>query len=155
MSILAKLINDTRNAERFPVELDATVRNAAARPYDVVIDDLSATGFRMVGGPHMEIGAPVSIGFAGIGVQPARVTRLHDDSYGCEFTTPLSVADLSAALTAAPSAPIAFPTLPTQAWLADAPAPHIEPYSGRTKLALAIVLPAALWGAIAAVYWAS
>lgn len=155
MSILAKLINDTRSAERYAVELDATVRNATARPYDVVIEDLSATGFRMVGGPYMDIGAPVSIGFAGIGVQPALVTRIHEDSYGCEFTKPLSVADLSAALTAAPSAPIAFPTLPTQAWLADAPAPHVEPYSSRTKLALAIAVPAALWGAIAAIYWVS
>ena len=155
MSILAKLINDTRNAERFPVGLNATVRNVAARPYDVVIEDLSATGFRMVGGPYMDIGAPVSIGFAGIGVQPARVTRLNDDSYGCEFTKPLSVANLSAALTAAPSAPIAFPASPTQPWLADAPEPHVEPYSGRTKLALAVAVPAALWGAIAAIYWAS
>lgn len=154
MSILAKLIDDARSAERYPVELDATVRNAAARPYDVVIDDLSTTGFRMVGGPHMEIGSPVSIGFAGIGIQPARVTRLHNDSYGCEFVTPLSVADLTAARTAAPTAPIAFPALPTQAWLPATPEPYVEPYSGRTKLALAIIVPAALWGAIAAIYWA-
>lgn len=155
MSITAKLINDVRTAERFSVELDATVRNSAARPYDVVIEDLSATGFRMVGGPFMEIGSPVSIGFSGIGVQPARLTRLHDDSYGCEFIRPLSAAELSAALTAAPTAPIAFPTLPTQAWLADAPEPHVEPYSPQTKLALAIIVPATLWAIIAGIYWAS
>lgn len=155
MAITAKLIDDNRNAERFPVELDATVRNAAARPYDVVLEDLSSTGFRMVGGPDMPIGSAISIGFAGIGVQPARLTRLNDDSYGCEFVKPLTSAELSAAINAAPAAPIAFPTLPTQAWLADAPEPHIEPYSPQTKLALAIIVPATLWAVIAGIYWAS
>lgn len=155
MAIPATLINEGRSSERFPVELDATVRNAAARPYDVVIEDLSTTGFRMVGGPAMVVGDAVSIGFAGIGVQPARLTRLNDDSYGCEFIRPLSPADLSTALHAAPIEPIAFPTLPTQAWLANAPEPHVEPYSPKTKLALAIIAPATLWAVIAGIYWAS
>jgi hypothetical protein len=155
MSITAILIDDDRNAERFPVELDATVRNASAHPFDVLIEDLSATGFRMVGGPPMEIGTPVSIGFAGIGVQPARLTRLHDNSYGCEFITALSPAELSAALTAAPVTPIAFPTPPPQAWLSDVPEPHVEPYSSQTKLALAVTVPIVLWGLIAGIYWAS
>jgi len=155
MAITAKLINDNRNAERFPVELDATVRNAAAKPYDVVLEDLSSTGFRIVGGPDMPIGSAVSIGFAGIGVQPARITRLNDDSYGCEFVKPLSAAELSAALNATPAAPIAFPTLPTQTWMADAPEPHVEPYSPQAKLALAIIVPATLWAIIAGIYLAS
>ena len=154
MSITAKLINDDRSAARFAVELDATVRNASARPFDVVIEDLSATGFRMIGGPILDIGAPVSIGFAGIGVQPARLTRLHGDSYACEFVTPLDPAELSTALSAAPVAPIAFPVRPGQAWLAGAPEPHVEPYSPQTKLALAVILPAVLWGVIASLYWA-
>jgi hypothetical protein len=155
MAIPATLINDDRSAERFQVELDATVRNAAARPYDVVVEDLSATGFRMVGSPAMTVGDRMSIGFAGIGVQPARLTRMHADSYGCEFVRPLSLAELSTALRAAPVEPIAFPTLPTRAWLADAPEPHVEPYSPQTKLALAIIVPATLWAVIAGIFWAS
>lgn len=155
MVILAKLISDARNAERFPVELDATVRNAAARPYDVVIENLSATGFRMVGGPPMTIGTEVSIGFAGIGVRAARLTRLHEASYGCEFVVPLSAEDLSTALVAELGAPIAFPARPGQAWLADAPEPHVEPYSPQTRLALAVLVPIALWGAIVGIYWIS
>jgi len=153
MSIAAKLINDDRNAARFTVELGATVRNASERPFDVVIEDLSATGFRMIGGPVLEIGAPVSIGFAGIGVQSACLTRLHGDSYACEFITPLSAAELFTALKAAPVTPIPFPARPGQAWLADAPEPYVEPYSPQTKLALAIILPTALWALIAGLYW--
>lgn len=155
MSIAAKLINDGRNAARFSVELGATIRDASAHPFDVVIEDLSATGFRMIGGPVIDIGAPVSIGFAGIGVQSACLTRLHGDSYACEFVTPLTTSELSTALTAAPVTPIPFPSRPGQAWLADAPEPHVEPYSPQTKLALAIILPAALWALIASLYWAA
>lgn len=155
MAITAKLISDDRTAERFTVELDATVRNAAARPYDVVVEDLSATGFRMAGGPVMGIGDPVLIGFAGIGVQAARLTRVHDDSYGCEFLQPLRPTDLSTALRAVPTTPIAFPKLPTQAWLADAPEPHVESYSLRTKLALVVSVPATLWAVIIGAYWLS
>jgi hypothetical protein len=155
MAINAKLINDVRTAERFPVELDATVRNAAELPSDVVIEDLSATGFRMVGGPHMEIGSAVSIGFAGIGVRSARLVRHDEGSYACELHQPLSASELSTALNATPVEPIMFPKTPSKTWLADAPEPYVEGYSPKTKLALAIVMPATLWAVIAGIYWAS
>lgn len=152
MAIPATLINDDRSAERFSVEFDATVRNAAARPYDVVVEDLSASGFRIAGGPAMVVGDAISIGFAGIGMQPARLTWMHANSYGCEFIRALSPAELSAALNAAPVTPIAFPM---PASLVDAPEPYVEPYSPQTKLALAIIVPATLWAVIAGIYWAS
>ena len=46
MPFVAKLYDDDRSAERYPVLLDGTLRNPQAEPQDVVIDDLSASGFR-------------------------------------------------------------------------------------------------------------
>jgi len=155
MSITATLINDDRSAERFTVELDATIRNVAARPYDVVIDDLSATGFRMTGGPAMKVGDIISIGFSGIGIQAARLTRIHENNYGCEFLLPLTSADLYTARHSAPLEPITFPSLLDQASLANAPEPYVKPYSPQTKLTLAIAIPIALWGIIVGTYLTS
>lgn len=151
MAISAKLIDDGRTSERFPVELDATVRKAA-QPYDVTVDNLSSSGFRMSGGPAMAVGTIVSIGFAGIGVHEARLMRIDGRVYGCEFVQPLSIANLTAALHATPTAPYVLPTKFDAAQLADAPEPYVQPYPRRVKLALLVVTPVALWGIIWAAF---
>lgn len=150
MAISAQLINDDRASERFPVEIDATVRRAA-RPYDVSIEDLSSSGFRMSGGPAMEIGTTVSIGFAGIGVHEARLMRVDGRHYGCEFVQPLSAADLNTAIHATPVTPHVLPTSLDALQLANAPEPYVEPYSPRVKLAMLVAAPIVLWGLIWAV----
>lgn len=140
MQINAQIISDDRGSERFIASLDATLRDRVTRPHDVMIEDLSLTGFRLSGGPKLNIGEQASIGFAGIGVQQVRVIRQDGNTYGCEFITPITQEKLSAALTAEPVSSIAFPAigpLPFE--------PFVEPYSGRTKLAIATVAAVGGW----------
>ena len=154
MAITAQIISDDRSSERFPAGLNATLRDQVTRPHDVMIDDLSLTGFRLSGGPAMALGSEASIGFAGIGVHQARVTRQDGDVYGCEFVTPITQEMLTRALTAGPVAPIAFPTAAGPSLLDHVPEPYVEPYSGRTKLAIATVAAAAGWAVAAGLYFA-
>jgi hypothetical protein len=153
MAITAQIISDDRGSERFTAGLDATLRDRVTRPHDVTIGDLSLTGFRLSGGPKLAIGAQASIGFAGIGVQQALVMRQDGGDYGCEFVTPITREMLTAALTAGPIAPIAFPTsgmaLPEQL-----PEPYVEAYSPRAKLAVATVAAVAGWAMAAGLYLA-
>lgn len=153
MAITAQMISDDRVSERYAVDLDATLRDRVAQPYDVVIEDLSATGFRLSGGPALTTGAIASIGFAGIGVHPARVIRQDGMTYGCEFVTPLSADMLNKALVSAPSDPVAFPT--QEVLLTEpVPEPYVEPYSDRTKLTIALVGGVAAWAVVTGLYFA-
>jgi hypothetical protein len=154
MAITAQIISDDRGSERFPVGLNATLRDQVTRPHDVMIEDLSLTGFRLSGGPVLELGSEASIGFAGIGVHQARVTRQDGGIYGCEFLTPITQEMLTRALSAGPVSPIAFPASPGPSLLDHVPEPHIEPYSGRTKLVIATIAATAGWAVAAGLYFA-
>lgn len=153
MAITAQIISDDRSSERFQAGLNATLRDQVTRPHDVIIEDLSLTGFRLSSGPVMTLASEASIGFAGIGVHQARVTRQEGDVYGCEFVTPITQAMLTRALTAGPMAPIAFPTASEPSLLDHVPEPYVEPYSGRTKMAVAVVAAATGWTVAAGLYF--
>ena len=119
MALAAQLYRDDRAAERFRVEFDATLRDSSFLPLDVVIEDLSATGFRVVTEACLDEGAEVGLGLAGIGTHRARVVWQRDNTYGCEFLAPLHRADLALALSSPSTAPVPLPTpwgtpLPTQ-----------------------------------------
>jgi hypothetical protein len=107
MALTAKLYreDDNRAAERHEVHLDATLRGQDQRPLDVVVDQLSVTGFRMSCADYLPIGASVSLGIAGIGRQSAQVVRRAGDRYGCRFDVPLASHPL--ALQASPSTVVA------------------------------------------------
>ena len=98
MSFVAKLYNDDRLAERYPVTLDGTLRNPQAEPQDVVIDDLSVTGFRTASAYGLAVGDVITLGVFGVGLRNARVRRESGGNYGCQFLQPLSVAELNVAL---------------------------------------------------------
>ena len=98
MSFVAKLYDDDRLAERYPVMLDGTLRNSEAEPHDVIIDDLSASGFRTGIPMGLVVGDVITLGIFGVGLRPARVLRDSDGYYGCQFFKPLSDEELAAAL---------------------------------------------------------
>lgn len=98
MSFVAKLYDDDRLAERYPVILDGTLRNPQAEPQDVIIDDLSAGGFRTSVAMSLVVGDVITLGIFGVGLRLARVMRESEGSYGCQFITPLSTEELAAAL---------------------------------------------------------
>lgn len=110
MSLVAKLYDDDRSAERYPVMLDGTLRNLRAEPQDVVIDDLSATGFRTTAALNVAIGDDITLGVFGVGLRAARVLRESNGAYGCQFLVPLNQRELASALCGlAPPEPIRLP----------------------------------------------
>ncbi len=98
MSFVAKLYQDDRLAERHAVTLDGTLRDAQAEPHDVVIDDLSATGFRTAAIAGVAVGDVITLGIFGIGLRSAAVLRESDRHYGCQFFVPLNASELAFAL---------------------------------------------------------
>lgn len=113
MALVAKLYNDDRLAERYAVRLDGTLRNTNAVPQDVVIDDLSATGFRTTSATGLSINDVITLGIFGVGLRSAQVSRESDDSYGCQFLEPLTAQELSFALQGiTPPDPIPIPGQP-------------------------------------------
>ena len=91
---------DRRADARMRIEQASTVRDHQGGPRDVMVDDLSRTGFRCFSAQPLPVGALVRLGLAGAGVASARVTRREGKAHGCEFETPLTPAQLESAFTA-------------------------------------------------------
>lgn len=100
MTIASQPYADGRSAERKRAGRGATLRDAVYRPIDIVIADLSATGFGMTTAEDLAVGSYVNLSLAGICKRDVRVVRRYGMNYGCEFIQPLSPADLDLALKA-------------------------------------------------------
>jgi hypothetical protein len=112
MAIAAQLYQGGREAERHRVEFDATLRDPTFLPLDVVIEDLSTGGFRVVTDTILPLAAEIGLGLAGIGTHRARIVWRGDGIYGCEFLAPLKDDDLRLALSAPSSEPLILPSTP-------------------------------------------
>ena len=97
MTLTATLYSYNRATKRFSLGRIATLRNTARRPVDVLIQELSATGFGMSTTVDFAIGSIVSLKIAGVTERKIRVVRRMGMIYGCEFLVPLSDADVSSA----------------------------------------------------------
>jgi len=111
MALTAQLYLDARGSKRFRVAFDATLRDPSHAPLDVVVEDLSASGFRVLTSADLAVGVEIGLGLAGIGMHRARVIRRQKGVYGCEFVRPLTSAALNLALGAPASAPVALPRM--------------------------------------------
>lgn len=158
MAAVARLYQDMRDAERHAVVIDGTLRNTHAEPQDVVIEDLSATGFRMKSAAGLAVGDVVTLGLYGAGLRSARVMRESDGRFACQFFVALADNELAFALAglAAPD-PIPFPTshaLPTNAAHIDAnrSSASRRPLSPRSRLLIMASAAIAPWLAIGA-FW--
>lgn len=98
MAVTAALYEDVRLAERHSVSLDGTMRDTDRTPHDVVIEDLSLTGFRVPTGANLNLTDLISLGLPGVGKRPARVIWKAGERCGCTFLDPLTDAELRAAL---------------------------------------------------------
>ncbi len=79
-------------SERATVSLRCEVRQGS-RPWRVVVlDDLSASGFRMNWSAGMLKDVPVRIRIPGLQVLSADVRWSNNEAIGCQFTNPLHVA---------------------------------------------------------------
>lgn len=148
MAIAAALYRDGRTAERHVVALDGTLRDPDLKPIDILVDDLSLTGFRIPAEPGLEPADLVSLGLAGVGIRSARVVRRDGESLGCAFLSPLGEDQLAAALDATASRVIELET--ARAYPSPmTPAPDASPRRLRAPLRLLVV------AGLAAVSWAT
>lgn len=106
MAVVARLYRNMRGSVRHEVALDATLRDPERRPFDVVVEELSAAGVRVPRVVELPVGATVTLGISGVGMCDVRVLRRDERGYGCEFLFPLSEAELNDALAAAPNPPV-------------------------------------------------
>ena len=102
MALAAKLYstNDVRQASRFAVEVDATLRDPANAPVDTIVLDLSTGGFRATAPGPIAKGASVRLGLPGLGVNPATVVWQSGNVIGCQFDRPISEVDIERAQSA-------------------------------------------------------
>ncbi|GAA0328250.1 hypothetical protein GCM10009087_43070 [Sphingomonas oligophenolica] len=106
MALIARVYrsdpDERRAAIRYPVEVGATLRGLDGEPLDVLVYDLSMTGFRMETAEPLDLDAPIWIGIAGTRVNAAVVSRRGPNGYGCEFVTPITFYQLTEALNPEP-----------------------------------------------------
>ncbi|NJS15610.1 MAG: PilZ domain-containing protein [Sphingopyxis sp.] len=80
---------DIRRSRRAAIKARARFREAGANPYEVEIDDLSATGFRMISYTRPRTGTHIWVTLPGLQSLEAIVRRSEGNNHGCEFTLPL------------------------------------------------------------------
>ncbi|USI73857.1 PilZ domain-containing protein [Sphingomonas morindae] len=85
---------EVERAERIKIGRRGTVRERTRVASDVAVIDLSTTGVRFTAEPPLEIGALVSLGIPGLGMQAARVMRVNGIEHGAAFLMPISAEDV-------------------------------------------------------------
>jgi len=90
MTVAVNMICSERGARRLEVDIDATLRSAGGHRVDVELEDISISGFRMLTSVDLKDGELITIGLAGLGMQPAVVVRRMSGRYGCQFINAVS-----------------------------------------------------------------
>lgn len=125
----------------------STLRGEDDTPFDVQIEDISATGFRLRLPFAAMADQEITIGVPGLGVRTADIVRSEGHIAGCVFARPLDANELAVALRFDPSvvtAPFASHSV-DQSSEADSTG-----LSRRRKLAFLIVVTAGAWALVGA-----
>ncbi len=85
---------------RLRVNLSSTLRQEDEHPRDIVIEDLSVLGCRLLTRHWISVGASVSIGLPGFGTIDADVVWRSESYIGCVFARPISASDIETAMQA-------------------------------------------------------
>jgi hypothetical protein len=80
---------DPRGAIRFHVASESTLRGLDGKPFDVLIENFSRTGFLFVSDAEFPSGTLVAVGLSGAGSREAQVVWRDGKRHGCEFLVPL------------------------------------------------------------------
>ena len=87
---------ERRRVSRFPVELDARVRELGSEGVEARVLNISESGFMAETDGSFEVGSRVWLMLAGRSRVNAVVKWVAGDRIGAEFTSPVSLDDLSA-----------------------------------------------------------
>ncbi len=145
--IHALLYRTTRGADRRQVERPSTMRNDDGAPLDVMIEDLSETGFRIRSDDVPEQDDAIMIGLAGLGVRSAVVVWQREESAGCAFDHPLSRAELEYTITADTLVRAEFGAAAMNA------GPPVQRLRFRRRMGTIILAAIAAWGVFLAAAW--
>lgn len=84
---------DNRYATRLDVKFDAALRElGSSQRFDILVEDLSLTGFRCTTGFRLNVGQLVAVTIPGLAALEARVAWVDGYRYGCAFDRALHVA---------------------------------------------------------------
>ena len=100
MALTAQLVRDDRRADRERLDVASTLRHVRNVPIDVIVEDLSATGFRVRTQADLALQERVTIGIPGVGQRAAHVVRHTAKGFGCEFVEPIAPQLVAAPMTA-------------------------------------------------------
>ncbi|MFC3699050.1 MAG: PilZ domain-containing protein [Pseudomonadota bacterium] len=98
MSVRATLYSDNRGAQRMQLDRASTLRDGEDTPFDVQIEDISLTGFRMQLPFEILPDQATTIGVPGVGIRAVRIVRVEGTIAGCAFVQPLNRAELDTIL---------------------------------------------------------
>jgi hypothetical protein len=87
---------ERRQASRFPVELDAKVRELGTEGVEARVLNISETGFMAESEGHFDVGARVWLMLPGRGRANAVVKWIAGEKIGAEFAQPISLEGLRA-----------------------------------------------------------
>ncbi|HEX7856078.1 MAG TPA: PilZ domain-containing protein [Sphingobium sp.] len=142
-----------RSAVRTQVDKASTIRTGDGVPLDVVIENLSHSGFKIECLANLAVGEEIALGLAGVGVRAAIVLWSNGSTAGCRFNDPISQAEMEATIAASTviDASNVWGPLPSE----NAAVPQRR-YSTRRKLALVLAATLAawvFWSAVAIAFW--
>ncbi len=90
--------NDCRRGDaRAVVGHPSTLRVAGRAPAEILVEDLSGSGFLFSSGDHVAVGAQVRVGLVGAGTATATIVRRDGDRHGAAFLDALTAAQLDQA----------------------------------------------------------
>ena len=147
---LRRLARDIDRAPRIDLKVGATLRDPAANPHDVVVLDLSASGFRLDSAVELPPGTPVTLGIGGT-VRAARIVRSDARGAAASFLHPLTDAQLQASTLPSHDGPVLlqFPTAPREAVPPPATATPPARLSPRARLAIIVGACILSWALVA------
>lgn len=96
--LAARLYPENRTAPRAVAARPVTLRSTKNQPIDAIVENLSRTGFAMSTTADLGIGSVIGLSVGGALRRRVRIVRRLGLAYGCEFLTPLSDLEVSAAL---------------------------------------------------------
>ncbi len=158
MSVTARLeprqlAGNRRYAPRRSLRLGSVLADSGA---EVIIHDLSVTGFLIETSGELSIGERLSVHIPERGPTAATVVRNSGRLFGCEFESRISVAAVSAALLQYPAVRPQVPSEVEDALIPDTPfhdsaydGADTDKYSLRTRMLLILGLSAVSWALIA------
>lgn len=94
MKHVIMMLRERRNSARHDIALDINASDQGVTPAAVLVEDISATGFRMVSGVPLITGDRINIDLPKVGERNATIVRQSGVRAGCAFTLPLTANEL-------------------------------------------------------------